>query len=52
VAGVPPHDPVRRQVETATNRIAARPYRPLSPPERAELVALLRSLPDQPPVLP
>lgn len=52
VANVPPHDPVRRQVETATNRIAARPYRPLTSHERAELVALLRSLPDQPPVLP
>jgi hypothetical protein len=52
VAHVPPHDPVRRQVETATNRIAARPYRPLSTPDRAELVALLRALPGQPPVLP
>ncbi len=52
VATVPLTDPMRRDVETATNRIAARAYRPLSTVERAELLALLRRLPGQPAVLP
>lgn len=45
VADVPMTDPVRADVATATNRIAARAYRPLSTVDRAELVALLRRLP-------
>jgi tetratricopeptide (TPR) repeat protein len=53
VAGLPADDPVRQQVATATNRVAARPYRPLSTVDRAELVGLLRRLPaGQAPVLP
>jgi tetratricopeptide (TPR) repeat protein len=43
---------VRRDVETATNRVAARAYRPLSTVERAERGALLGRLDGQPPVLP
>lgn len=39
-----PADLLRREVETATNRIASRPYRPLSTQERAELVTQLGSL--------
>jgi tetratricopeptide (TPR) repeat protein len=45
VAEVPATDPIRLQVETATNRIASRAFRPLSTVERAELGALLRQLP-------
>jgi tetratricopeptide (TPR) repeat protein len=45
VAEVPATDPVRLAVETATNRIASRAFRPLSTVERAELGALLRQLP-------
>jgi hypothetical protein len=45
VGAVASTDPVRREVETATNRIAARAYRPLSTVDRAGLVALLRRLP-------
>lgn len=45
VADVPMSDPVRQDVETHTNRINARAYRPLSTVERAELVELLRQLP-------
>jgi hypothetical protein len=46
VAAVPKSDPVRRDVETTTNRIAARVYRPLSTVRRSGLVTLLRHLPD------
>lgn len=45
VTAVPIDDPVRRDVERATNRVASRPYRSLSTVERAELVRLLRGLP-------
>jgi hypothetical protein len=45
VAEVSPTDPVRQEVETATNRIASRAFRPLSTVERAELLERLRNLP-------
>jgi hypothetical protein len=45
VAEVADTDPVRREVETATDRIASRAYRPLSTVERSELCSLLRRLP-------
>jgi hypothetical protein len=45
VADVPRADPIRRGVETATNRIASRAFRPLSTVDRAELCALLLRLP-------
>lgn len=38
-------DPVRQDVETATNRVASRAFRPLSTVERAELHDQLRRLP-------
>ncbi len=40
----PSTDPVRRDVETTTNRIASRPYRRLSAVDRAALVISLREL--------
>ncbi|HEY0807368.1 MAG TPA: hypothetical protein VGD84_20045 [Pseudonocardiaceae bacterium] len=45
VAQVPTTDPVRQDVETRTNRIASRAFRPLSTVERSELCAMLRRLP-------
>ena len=45
VAEVSMSDPIRQDVETATDRVNARAYRPLSTVERAELVELLRQLP-------
>jgi tetratricopeptide (TPR) repeat protein len=45
VAEVAATDPIRLAVETATNRTASRAFRPLSTVERAELGALLRTLP-------
>jgi tetratricopeptide (TPR) repeat protein len=45
VAEVPETDPVRQDVETATNRTSARAFRALSTVERAELATLLRKLP-------
>lgn len=48
VASVPEADPVRRDVETTTNRIASRPYRRLSTVDRAALVLALRRLPGGP----
>jgi hypothetical protein len=47
VASVPKADPVRRDVETTTNRIASRPYRCLSTVDRAALVTALRRLPGE-----
>jgi Tfp pilus assembly protein PilF len=44
-AALPLTDPVRRDVETTTNRIASRPYRRLSTVDRTGLVAALRQLP-------
>lgn len=46
VALVPSADPVRRDVETVTNRLASRPYRPLSTVERDGLVTALCRLAD------
>lgn len=37
-------DPVRRRIEAATDREAARPYRPLTRDDRAELLMKLRNL--------
>lgn len=38
-------DPQRRRIEAATDRMAARPYRTLTPTARAELVSALRAVP-------
>ncbi|HVV25408.1 MAG TPA: hypothetical protein VHF06_38620 [Pseudonocardiaceae bacterium] len=48
VADLPITDPVRRDVEATTNRIASRPYRRLSSVDRAALVTVLRRLPGEP----
>jgi tetratricopeptide (TPR) repeat protein len=45
VAEVSPTDPVRADVETATNRVASRAFRSLSTVERTELHERLRELP-------
>lgn len=45
VAAVPMSDPVRQDVETMTNRIASRAYRPLSTVDRSGLCSLLHRLP-------
>jgi hypothetical protein len=45
VAAVASTDPVRQDVETATNRMASRAFRPLSTVERSELCAMLRAQP-------
>lgn len=42
---VPADDPVHQHVASVTNRVASRPYRPLSAVDRTELVAALRRLP-------
>ncbi|NUT54173.1 MAG: hypothetical protein HOV94_43815 [Saccharothrix sp.] len=44
VREMPADDPVRRRIEAATDRGAARPYRPLSADDRAELLVKLRGL--------
>ena len=44
VRDLPDDDPVRRRVEAATDRKAARPYRPLTRDDRAELLVGLKSL--------
>ncbi|MFB9906264.1 hypothetical protein [Allokutzneria oryzae] len=38
-------DPVRRRIEAATGRVAARPYRRIEPEQRARLIAALHTLP-------
>ena len=43
VAALPDGDPVRRRIEAATDRVAARPYRAM--PDAAAFLAGLRSLP-------
>ncbi|WP_274523032.1 hypothetical protein [Saccharothrix sp. ALI-22-I] len=40
----PADDPVRRRIEAATDRKAARPHRPLTADDRAELLTKLRDL--------
>jgi hypothetical protein len=45
VRDLPDDDPVRREIEAATDRVASRPYRPLSTADRAELVTQLGRLP-------
>lgn len=44
VRDMPEDDPVRRRIEASTDRDAARPYRPLSRDDRAELLIRLKSL--------
>ncbi|MEU4739520.1 hypothetical protein AB0G02_03515 [Actinosynnema sp. NPDC023658] len=44
VREMPADDPVRRRIEAATDRAAARPHRPLSADDRAELLTNLRRL--------
>ena len=38
-------DPVRRRIEAATGRVAARPYRRIEPEQRVRLIAALHALP-------
>ncbi|MFE9743980.1 hypothetical protein ACFYOT_03645 [Saccharothrix saharensis] len=44
VRDLPADDPVRRRIEAATDRKAARPYRPLTRDDRAELLHHLKNL--------
>ena len=49
VVALPAGTPQRGRIETATDRVASRAYRPLSPADRAAVLDALRALPSEEP---